>query len=125
MSVSVLLVEDKERTRQQILAELAPLKLSVTIAKDGLDGLRQAQLTVFDMVLTDHKMPVMDGFALLKNLRGMASYQQTPLFLMSTQDIVEVEPKAIAAGATCCFSKPLEGPLLRQVLAANMKRSVA
>ena len=125
MSVSLLVVEDKERTRQQLAAEINPLNFNLTFARDGLDGLSKAKAQTFDMVLIDHKMPVMDGLTLLKNLRELAVYQDAPLFFMTTQDLTEVEPKALKAGATKCFSKPLDGEQVRKTLLANVQRSVA
>ena len=125
MSVSILVVEDKERTRQYLLAELTPLNLTITMAKDGLDGLSKAKTQSFDMVLIDHKMPVMDGVSLLRNLRELETYKSSPLFFMTTQDLVEVEPVAIKAGATSCFSKPLNGNTLRNSVTSYSARSVA
>lgn len=125
MSVSLLVVEDKERTRQQIEAEINPLNFNLTFARDGLDGLSKAKSQAFDMILIDHKMPVMDGLILLKNLRELSVYQDAPLFFMTTQDLIDVEPRASRAGATACFSKPLDGEDVRKTLLANVKRSVA
>jgi len=125
MSVSLLVVEDKERTRQQLEAEINPLNFNLTFARDGLDGLSKAKSSAFDMVLIDHKMPLMDGLTLLKNLRDLPVYKDAPLFFMTTQDLIDVEPQALKAGATQCFSKPLDGEQVRKTLRANVKRSVA
>lgn len=125
MSVSLLIVEDKERTLQQLLEELRPLNFSITTAKDGLDGLSKAKSEPFDMVITDHKMPVMDGLMLVKNLRELSSYADKPIVFMTTQDLLEVEPLALRAGATVCLGKPLHGEALRRALICYSQRSVA
>ena len=54
----------------------------------------------------------LDGFSLLKNLRELENYRNAPLLFMSTDSLVEVEPKALAAGATQCLSKPLDAEYL-------------
>lgn len=112
MSISMLIVEDKDNTLQAIRRMLEPLKLDIQAAQDGLDGLSKAKRDYYDIVLIDHKMPVMDGLSLLKNLRELENYKNAPLLFMSTDSLVEVEPKALAAGATQCLSKPLEAEYL-------------
>ncbi|MGM0525845.1 MAG: response regulator [Pseudomonadota bacterium] len=124
MSVSLLVVEDKDKTLQQVLNLLKPLQFKVTTATDGLDGLSKAKNSYFDMVLVDHKMPVMDGVSLVKNLRELADYKEQPIFFMTTQELTEIEPTALNAGATVCFSKPLNDDVV-ETLRSYVARSVA
>ncbi|RUO78055.1 response regulator [Idiomarina seosinensis] len=124
MSVSLLVVEDKDKTLQQVLNLLEPLQFKVTTATDGLDGLSKAKDSFFDMVLVDHKMPVMDGISLIKSLRDLVDYQEQPIFFMTTQELTEIEPRALKAGATACFSKPLNANVV-ETLRSYMARSVA
>ena len=70
-------------------------------------------------------MPVMDGLSLLKNLRELEAYQHSPLLFMSTQDMVEIEPKALKAGATQCLAKPLHEDFLLDTLKTWAVRFVA
>jgi len=125
MSVSLLVVEDKDKTLQSICTMIEPLGFEVTIARDGLDGLSKAKQQYFDVILLDHKMPVMDGLSLLKNLRELEAYQHSPLLFMSTQDMVEIEPKALKAGATQCLAKPLHEDFLLDTLKTWAVRFVA
>ena len=125
MSVTLLVVEDKDTTRQSLCKAIEPLGLDVTVACDGLDGLSKAKQSYFDIILLDHKMPVMDGLSLLKNLRELDAYRLNPLLFMSTQDLAEIEPEALKAGATQCLAKPLQGDFLRNTLKAWVMRFVA
>ncbi|MGM0631381.1 MAG: response regulator [Pseudomonadota bacterium] len=125
MSVSLLVVEDKDKTLQSICTMIEPLGFEVTRARDGLDGLSKAKQKYFDMILLDHKMPVMDGLSLLKNLRELEAYYHSPLLFMSTQDMVEIEPKALKAGATQCLAKPLHEEFLLDTLKTWAVRFVA
>ncbi|WP_287818040.1 response regulator [Idiomarina sp.] len=125
MSVSLLVVEDKDKTLQSICTMIEPLGFEVTTARDGLDGLSKAKQQYFDVILLDHKMPVMDGLSLLKNLRELEAYQHSPLLFMSTQDMVEIEPKALKAGATQCLAKPLHEDFLLDTLKTWAVRFVA
>ncbi|MFP3632936.1 hypothetical protein SB776_40720, partial [Burkholderia sp. SIMBA_045] len=65
------------------------------------------------------------GLSLLKNLRDLDAYHRTPLLFMSTQDLVEIEPKALKAGATQCLAKPLSEDFLLDTLKSWAVRFVA
>lgn len=112
MALTLLLVEDNERTRGQILAMLQQSNYRVVVAVDGLDALNQAREQLFDAVLIDHKMPLMDGFTLLKNLREDTQYAHTPLLFMTTSDPKQVADKAARLGADAVLGKPLNADLL-------------
>lgn len=123
MSLSLLLVEDKPATRNTLLQALADSAFTVTCATDGLDGLSQAKTQAYDVVLLDHKMPLMDGLALLRNLRELPEYSQTPLILMTTQELHQVEAVAAKAGADLCLPKPIDNKRLLGLL-ADLSRSM-
>lgn len=116
MALQLLLVEDKPATRASLLAILAQSVFHVTCANDGLDGLNHAKQSRYDVVIVDHKMPLMDGLTLCRNLRELSAYAQTPLLLLTTQDLSQVEPLARKAGADLCLSKPVESERLLGLL---------
>lgn len=124
MALSLLLVEDNARTREQILEMLANSGFQVTVAVDGLDGLNRARKECFDLVLLDHKMPLMDGFMLLKNLREEPEYDSTPLVFMTTSEPNQVADKAARFGATLVLGKPLQADVLISNLRDLTKRRV-
>lgn len=117
MSNKLLLVEDNPSTRASLLEILAATPFVVSCANDGLDGLNQAKATAFDVVLADHKMPLMDGLTLVRNLRALKAYQQTPLILMSTQDGKQIEESGRRAGANLSLTKPIAADRLLELLA--------
>lgn len=112
MPMSLLLVEDKLATRTHLLAILAQTNFTVDYAVDGLDGLNKAKAMQYDFIVLDHKMPLMDGMSLLRNLRDITTYRQTPIVFMTTQDLKQVEPIAKKAGATTCLAKPIDAASL-------------
>lgn len=118
MALQILLVEDNDRTAQQITEILADTPFQVTRAKDGLGGLTDAKKSTYDIVLLDHKMPLMDGLSLLRNLRELDAYGQTPLLFMTTEDPRQVAEKASRLGATRVLAKPLS----RETLLGELKR---
>lgn len=118
MALQLLLVEDKDRTAQQLIDMLAESAFVVTRTKDGLGGLNIAKKVSYDVVLIDHKMPIMDGLTLLKNLRECQGYENTPLIFMTTDDPRQVEEKALRQGATTVLAKPID----KQTLLNELKR---
>ncbi|EKE82847.1 response regulator [Idiomarina xiamenensis] len=125
MTLSLLLVEDNQRTQAQLQDMLAHSGFHVTVANDGLDGFSKAKQQHFDIVLSDHKMPLMDGITLLRNLRDLPTYQQQPLLLMTTQNLTDIEPLALKAGAVQCLAKPLAQVQLLDVLRQWAKQIAA
>ncbi|PTB85359.1 two-component system response regulator [Pseudidiomarina aestuarii] len=117
MSLSLLLVEDKPATQAMLMAILAETEFVVTVANDGLDGLNHAKHQHFDIVVVDHKMPLMDGLTLCKNLRELSGYLYTPILFLTTQDVREVQAVAKQAGADLCLAKPVDAERLLTILA--------
>ncbi|MDH4226111.1 MAG: response regulator, partial [Deltaproteobacteria bacterium] len=70
MNQHVLIVDDEKPIRSLLARMLAPLGAHLSQAENGRDALDQCQATPFDLVLSDLKMPVMDGISLLKALRS-------------------------------------------------------
>jgi two-component system chemotaxis response regulator CheY len=116
MSLHLVLVEDKPATRDQLLQIIEQSPFTVSCANDGLDGLNRSKSQHYDVVLVDHKMPLMDGLALIKSLRQSEHYQQTPIILMTTQDAAHVQSLADKAGANLCLPKPVEAQRLLGLL---------
>lgn len=125
MTLQLLLVEDNERTAQQIIHILADTPYQVTRAKDGLGGLNQAKKALYDVIVIDHKMPLMDGLTLLRNLRECADYQETPLLLMTTDDPRQLQNKALRLGADTLLAKPIDAKTLLSELNRLAPRHVA
>jgi len=88
----------------------------VTEAVDGQDGLEKAKSQVFDLVLTDQNMPRMDGFTLIRSLRGLASYQKVPILVLTTESSDEMKAKGRAAGANGWLVKPFDPQRLTEVV---------
>lgn len=124
MVLDVLLVDDNRRARESILAMLYTMHCQVTVAEDGLGGLNLAKKHRFDLVLTDHKMPIMDGIVLIRNLSELASYKNTPLFLMTTDDVAQVRERAERLGADHILAKPLDMDMLLQLLNSYRQRDI-
>ncbi|MEO0815070.1 MAG: response regulator, partial [Myxococcota bacterium] len=69
----VLYVDDEESARALLTRELTRAGFSVTTANGGLAGLRECETQAFDLVISDLRMPQLDGVAFLNELRAQKS----------------------------------------------------
>ena len=88
----------------------------LTEASDGNDGLFKAKLKNFDCVITDVNMPNKDGITLIKELRALPVYKQTPMLIITTETNPTKMQFAKDAGATGWIVKPFTPEQLVQAV---------
>jgi len=108
MSKSILVVDDTRSMRAMVAAVLQGAGYEVAEAGDGLEALALARQRVFDLVVTDHNMPGMDGVTLVKELRALPDYDPVALIVLSTEAGAELKQKGREAGATGWMAKPFD-----------------
>ena len=108
----VLVVDDDESCCSALHALLSGEGFDVDVAHNGEAALLRIAECPPHVLLTDVRMPGMDGFALLRAVRGRSTF---PVILMSADG--DCEPKVLKAGATAFVAKPLD--IDRVVLAIN------
>lgn len=96
---SILVVDDSHTTRhiEQIILEAE--NYNVTTAVDGIDALEKMKQHKFDLVVTDVKMPRMDGFVLLHNMRHKEELKDIPVIVVSSVYEGEIMEKVENLGA--------------------------
>ena len=115
MSKGRILVVDDEASARSALSEiLTDEGYKVRTAADGFRALAAAGDFAPDVILTDLKMPGMDGLALLDRLREDQS--DTAVILMTAFGAVESAVEAMRAGASDYLTKPLNSDELLVVL---------
>lgn len=102
---TILLVEDEEVIRENIAAMLGFFFKKVYTACDGFEGLDQYEEHLPDIVMTDLKMPNMDGFELLEELKKRSSHAYT--IIVSAHTDKELLIQAIHDGVDRYLVKPL------------------
>ena len=103
MSQKILVVEDEPASLRILRYFLNSEGYETTGAKDGVEAMGLLGQCRFDLVLSDIKMPRMDGVALAKHILSTLPF--TPVFLI-TADMSEC-PEAIQELGVPCLSKPL------------------
>jgi DNA-binding NtrC family response regulator len=110
----VLIVEDEENERSGLAELISAWGYRTDTAKDGLDGLEKASTWFPGIVVTDFKMPRMDGMELLQRLAEQP--QPVAVVLLTAQGSIDVAVDAMKAGAYDFIQKPVDPARLRQIL---------
>jgi CheY-like chemotaxis protein len=100
---SVLVVEDSEVIRELVADILRGAGLDVRTAEDGQQAVNALDERVPDVILSDVEMPVMDGFQLLKHVRGR--WAQLPVIMLTTRGSDEDRKLAASLGANAHLIK--------------------
>lgn len=96
---SILVVDDSHTTRHIEKIILEAENYNVTTAVDGIDALEKMKQHEFDLVVTDVKMPRMDGFVLIHNMRHMEELKHIPVIVISSVFESDTEEKIRKLGA--------------------------
>ena len=102
---SVLFVDDEPTLRRLIGRWLARVGFEVTCAENGLAAWRLIQEKPFDVILSDVRMPVMNGPELLAKVRSAMLH--IPVILISGSGEIRNKQQAIENGAFDFLSKPV------------------
>ena len=101
---TILVVDDEELIRRFIVAFLSQLGYSSVTATDGVDALNKMKENKIDAVITDIKMPNMDGIILTKEIS--AQYPGVPVMVVTAFDEEYSAGTAISLGAREFIKKP-------------------
>ncbi|MDD2540586.1 MAG: response regulator, partial [Desulfuromonadaceae bacterium] len=105
---NILIVEDDQTFRGLLAAILVDAGHEVTQAVDGAAGLVKLKQNLFDLVLSDLKMPKMGGVELFRASRSLPS--PPPFVLLTAFGTVEEAVAAIKDGVSDFLTKPLKDP---------------
>jgi DNA-binding response OmpR family regulator len=101
---TILVVEDEESLRSMIVSFLSKLGHSSLTARDGVEALDKIKGNKIDAVITDIKMPNMDGIILTSEISRQ--YSELPVMVMTAFDEEYSAGTAISVGAREFIKKP-------------------
>jgi len=103
----VLLVEDNEINQQVAREILEDAGIIVTIAENGKIAVDQVHKKVFDAVLMDVQMPIMDGYEATIAIRKEAKFDSLPIIAMSASAMTQDKEMAEQSGMNDHVAKPV------------------
>lgn len=109
-SPQVIILDDQRVGRavlSEIIRSLDP-GIRVEACSDPQMALSLATQTPPDLVITDYKMPEMDGLEFTRRLRNLAGCEETPLLMVSIVDDRELLYRALEAGASDFLFRPID-----------------
>ena len=118
---TVLVVDDQHANVRMVTALLTHSGYRVLPALSGGEGLELARGSNPDLVLLDMKMPGMDGFEVLRQLREDDATRELPVIFLTADDERENLVRAFAAGASDYIAKPFVGKELLARVATHVE----
>jgi CheY-like chemotaxis protein len=109
-NLRILVVDDSEDNRLLVAAYLQDLQCPLEFAEDGRIALDKFCSGVYDLVLMDLQMPVLDGYEAIRRMRGWEEEQGrgvTPIIALTASALEADLQRALDAGATAWVRKPV------------------
>ena len=107
MKEKILLIEDNDQNRYLATFLLEQRGYGVEQAVDGPSGISLAERMRPGLILLDIQLPLMDGYAVARQLRLNPVLDQTPIIAVTSYAMVGDREKALAAGCDGYIEKPI------------------
>lgn len=122
LSSRILVVDDMEANRELLSRRLSRDGHAVIMANDGHSALELLGKTEFDLILLDLMMPDINGFEVLRRLKGDPATRHIPVIMISALDEIDSIVRCIEAGAEDYIPKPFDPVLLDARIDASLER---
>ena len=116
-STRILVADDNAVNAMIATRTLEKAGFQCTTAATGAEALEAVEMTDFACILMDLRMPVMDGFEAMRQIRELPEQKSSvPIIAISAEINPDVEKAARAAGADAVAAKPLDAHTLRSIV---------
>ena len=103
--VNILIAEDEELLAQALYDSLSATDCNVSIAKDGVEAIKQLEKSKPDLILLDLLMPKRDGFYVLGEARNNPDWRTIPIIVLSNLGEEIAIKRAMDMGANDYYIK--------------------
>lgn len=107
MKKKILYIEDNEQNLYLVRFILEKHGYEVHAAMDGQEGINRAATILPDLILLDIQLPLMDGYAVARQLRTNPDLAKTPIVAVTSYAMAGDRDKALGAGCTGYIEKPI------------------
>ncbi|NEO85009.1 MAG: response regulator [Spirulina sp. SIO3F2] len=118
---TILIIDDRWENRSVLFNLLEPLGFTVIEAEDGKEGLEKLTTHAVDITITDLQMPVMDGWAFLKQVRTTERLKHHRILVSSASVFDTDVQRSLDEGGDDFLAKPVEAEGLYQMLAKHLE----
>lgn len=108
MQKRLLIVDDEPNLLTAIAAVLRGEGFEVSTARNGKDALLQLARSLPDLIVSDVRMPVMDGYKLARQLRSAPHTALIPIIFLTAKDQTEDRIEGFRSGIDVYLTKPFE-----------------
>src|SRR5882672_3741837 len=115
----VLIVDDEPNLRKILSAQLSRDGYDVLTAEDGEEGLQLLREHHIDLVVTDLKMPKVDGMTLLRE--ALREDPELPIVMITAHGTVDTAVEALKLGAFDYLTKPFDKDEVRQIVGKALR----
>lgn len=122
MSKRLLVVDDDRGLLRAVAETLRAEGYEVTTARRGAEALMRIAESLPDLIVSDIRMPGMDGYELVRNLRASARTRLTPIVFLTAKDETADRIAGFRSGVDAYLTKPFEPDELVAVVANILKR---
>lgn len=112
----VLLVEDNAVNRTVVEAMLRSLGFTVSVVTDGAQAVRSAESLIFDAILMDCRLPVLDGYEATRQIRQLPGCADVPIIALTANALQGDREACLSAGMNDYLAKPFKRTDLQQIL---------
>jgi DNA-binding response OmpR family regulator len=103
----LLLVDADPRSVRVLEVSLKKAGYSVTTAADGLDALAKIESMTPDLVLSDTRLPKLDGYTLVRRLKERPEWSTIPVVFLTSQKSIEDKIRGLELGVEDYLTKPI------------------
>jgi two-component system response regulator RpfG len=107
---SVIIVDDQSTGRRILEQVIRGIDADIQIDtfSDPFKALSRVRSRAPDLIVTDYKMPAMDGIALIRHVRSIPACSDIPIIVVTVVEDVRIRYAALDAGATDFLSRPID-----------------
>jgi len=122
MTKRLLVVDDEPKLLRAIALDLKGEGYAVSTARSGNEALVSVAQRLPDLIVSDIRMPGMDGYALARRLRQNQSTALVPIVFLTAKDTTADRIEGFRTGVDAYLTKPFEPDELLAVIASILSR---